>query len=261
MQNANIKMQNARKGNSPMVRTLILLASIATTVVAGPSDSVCARAEYMFFNRHLNATWLDSAYNMMDALHQADPKNEHYLYLWSRVHIQKGDDARTKAEKLRNFARAKALAETLIALNDRNDEGHCWWGVAQGRIGQTRGVLNSLFMVSGLKKAFSRATELNPKHPTALDAYGVLYYELPGFVGGDLARSEQYFRRSIESAPNYTLARLDLAKVYIKQKRWSAARTQLDTLLATTDALQPADTELDDKPEARQLLKQIEGKQ
>ena len=242
------------------MKGLLLLTAMLGAALAGTGDSVCARAEYMFFNRHLNAAWLDSAYNMIDALHQADPKNEHYLYLWSRVHIQKGDDARTKAEKLRNFGRAKALAETLIALNDRNDEGHCWWGVAQGRIGQTRGVLNSLFMVSGLKKAFSRATELNPKHPTALDAYGVLYYELPGFAGGDLARSEQYFRRSIESAPNYTLARLDLAKVYIKQKRWLAARAQLDTLLATTDALQPADTELDDKPEARQLLEQIKDK-
>ena len=242
------------------MKKLLTLAVLVAAASAGTSDSVCARAEYMFFNRHLNATWLDSAYNLLAAVHKADPKNEHYLYLWSRIHIQKGDDARTKAEKLRNFGRAKALAETLIALNDRNDEGHCWWGVAQGRIGQTRGVLSSLFMVSGLKKAFSRAIALNPKHPTALDAFGVLYYELPGFVGGSLAKSEQYFKRSIESAPNYTLPRLDLAKVYIKRKRWLAARTQLDTLLATTDARQPADTELDDKPEARQLLEQIKDK-
>jgi tetratricopeptide (TPR) repeat protein len=115
-------------------------------------------------------------------------------------------------------------------------------------------------MVSGLKKAFGSAIELNPKHPTALDAFGVLYYELPGFVGGSLAKSEEYFKRSIESDPGYTLPRLDLAKVYIKQKRWAAARAQLDALLATADARYPADAELDDKPEARQLLKQIEGK-
>jgi tetratricopeptide (TPR) repeat protein len=243
-----------------MMRTLILLALVAVAAVAGTGDSACDRAEYMFFNRHLNQTWLDSAYNMLAAMHHADPKNERYLYLWSRVHVQKGDDSRTKAEKLRNFGRAKAIAETLMAMNNESDQGHCWWGVAQGRIGQTRGVLNSLFMVSGLKKAFGRAIELNPKHPTALDAFGVLYYELPGFAGGDLDKSEQYFKRSIESDPSYTLPRLDLAKVYVKQKRWLAARTQLNALLATTDARQPADTELDDKPEARLLLKQIEGK-
>ena len=238
------------------MKKLLLLAAIVTLASAATTD----QAEYMFFNRHLNRTWLDSAYNLLAQLHTADPKDEHCLYLWSRIHLQKGDDAKTKSDKLTYFGRAKALAESLIALNGKNDEGHCWWGVAQGRIGQTRGVLNSLFMVSGLKKAFGRALELNPKHPTALDAMGVLYYELPGFAGGNLDLSEKYFKRSIESDPGYTLARLDLAKVYIKQKRWVAARVQLDALLTTNDAKYPGDTELDDKPEARQLMKQIEGK-
>jgi hypothetical protein len=238
------------------MKKLLLLAVIVTLARAATTD----RAEYMFFNRHLNRTWLDSAYNLLGAAHAAQPTDEHLLYLWCRVHVQEGDDARTKAEKLTYFGGAKAIAETLIALNACNDEGHCWWGVAQGRIGQTRGVLNSLFMVSGLKKAFGRALELNPSHPTALDALGVLYYELPGFAGGDLARSEQYYKRGIQSAPNYALIRLDLAKVYVKQRRWVAARAQLDSLLATTDAKYPGDAELDDKPEARQLLKQIESK-
>jgi tetratricopeptide (TPR) repeat protein len=236
---------------------LLLLAVMVMQASAATTD----RAEYMFFNRHLNRTWLDSAYTMLASAHAAQPTDEHLLYLWSRIHIQKGDDARTKADKLTYFGRAKALAETLIALNDKNDDGHCWWGVAQGRIGQTRGVLNSLFMVPGLKKAFGRTLELNPKHPTALDAFGVLYYELPGFAGGNLDLSEDYFKRSIESDPGYTLARLDLAKVYIKEKRWFAARGQLNALLATADPKYPGDAELDDKPEARQLLKQIEGKE
>ncbi|MBN2465834.1 hypothetical protein JXD38_09480 [candidate division WOR-3 bacterium] len=238
------------------MKRLLLLALIATLAVAQNAD----RAEYMFFNRHLNSTWLDSAYNTLAQLHTADPEDEHLLYLWSRIHIQKGDDARTKGDKLAYFGRAKAIAETLIALNDKSDEGHCWWGVAQGRIGQTRGVLNSLFMVSGLKKAFNRTLELNPRHPTALDALGVLYYELPGFAGGDLNKSEEYHKRGIEAAPNYTLLRLDLAKVYIKQRRWFAARTQLNSLLATADPLYPADAELDDKPEAKELLERIKDK-
>jgi hypothetical protein len=151
------------------MKKLLLLAAIVTLTSAATTD----RAEYMFFNRHLNRTWLDSAYNMLAQLHTTDPGDEHCFYLWSRIHIQKGDDAKTKSEKLTYFGRAKALAESLIALNDKNDEGHCWWGVAQGRIGQTRGVLNSLFMVSGLKRAFGRALELNPKHPTLLRTAGL----------------------------------------------------------------------------------------
>jgi tetratricopeptide (TPR) repeat protein len=256
MKDTNPKKVASTKDGGKM-KSLLLLAAIVALAGAATTD----RAEHMFFNRHLNRTWLDSAYNMLAQLHNAAPKDQHLLYLWSRVHIQKGDDARTKDDKLAYFGRAKAIAETLVAVNDKSDEGHCWWGVAQGRIGQTRGVLNSLFMVPGLKRAFARALDLNPKHPTALDAFGVLYYELPGFAGGDLYVSEKYFKRSIESDPGYTLARLDLAKVYIKEKRWLAARTQLNALLATNDPTYPADAELDDKPEARELLKQIEGKE
>jgi hypothetical protein len=234
---------------------------VATLALAGTNaDSVCTRAERMLFHRHQNHSWLDSSYALLRQLHQQEPSNEYCTYLWSRIHIQLGDDAATKARKLDNFGRAKAIAETLLQANDRNADAWCWWGVAQGRIGQTRGVLNSLFMVPGLKRAFGKALELNPRHPTALDAFGVLYYELPGFAGGSLAKSEDYLKRGIEADPDYTLLRLDLAKVYIRQKRWVAARTQLNALLATQNPRYPADTELDDKPEARELLRKIEDK-
>jgi tetratricopeptide (TPR) repeat protein len=239
-----------------MIATLLVAAAAATT----PVDTACERAAYMLFNRHLNPTWLDSSYNLLAGTHRAAPKHERCLYLWSRVHTQKGDYARTKAEKLRLYAGAKAIAETLKQVNERNADGHCWWGVAQGRIGLTRGVLNSLFMVSGLKKAFNRTLELDSGYATAWDALGVLYYELPGFAGGSLARSEECFKRGLAVDPNYALIRLDLAKVYVKQKRWAEARAELARLFAIERPTYPADFEKDDKPEARELLEQIKDK-
>jgi hypothetical protein len=243
------------------MKRIILPLLAATIALAGShADSVCARAEYLLFNRHLNRTWLDSSYALLRDLHRAEPRHEYCLYLWSRIHLQKGDDAQSKAAKLELYGRAKAIAETLIKTNESNAHGHCWWGAAQGRIGQTRGVLNSLFMVPGLKKAFGRALELNPRHATALDAMGVLYYELPSFAGGNLGTSESYFKRGIESDPDYAVIHLDLAKVYIKQKRWILARAELSRVLSTTNPTYPADAELDDKPEARDLLARIKDK-
>ncbi len=260
MQNANVKVRNDPEGNPTMMRTLVLFALIAAAALACPGDSMCSRAEYMLFNRHLNPTWLDSAYTLMKQVHRSHPKNERCLYLWSRIHVQKGDDANSKTDKMAFYTKARAIADTLIAVNDKNPDGHMWWGVADGRIGQTRGVLNSLFMVPELKREFGRTLELDPKHPTALDAFGVLYYELPGFAGGSLDKSEQYLKKGVECDPNYTVIRLDLAKVYVRQKRWLAARAQLEALLATVKPTYPADAELDDKPEARELLEQIKDK-
>ena len=88
----------------------------------------------------------------------------------------------------------------------------------------------------------------------------MLYYELPGIVGGSLARSEEYLKTGLEIDPDYTVIRLDLAKVYIKQKRWLEAREQLVELVETTDPTYPADFVLDDKPEALELLEQIKDK-
>jgi hypothetical protein len=237
---------------------LLLLALLSLSFAAAPpTDSLCDRAEYLFFNRHQNRTWLDSAYRLLEAAHRADPRHERCMYLWSRIHIQKGDDAANKNAKLWLFGQSRAIAESLIAVNELNPLGHTWWAVAHGRVGQTRGVLNSLFMVPALRKAVNRAVELDPKQPTALDVLGVLHYELPGFAGGDLYKSEQYLLRGIEADPDYTLLRLDLAKVYVKQKRWLGARTQLERLLATKNPTYPADFWLDDKPEAEALLQEI----
>jgi tetratricopeptide (TPR) repeat protein len=238
----------------------LLLLLLVGAALAAPADSLLDRAEYVFFNRHRNPTWMDSAYAMLATLHRAEPRNERCLYLWSRIHVQRGDDAKSKSDKLREFGRARAIAETLIAVNEGNALAHCWWGVAQGRIGQTKGVIPSLWMVPDLKREFGRALVLDPREATACDALGVLYYELPGFAGGSLARSEDYLTRGIAADPNYPLLRLDLARVYMRQKRWSEARSQLNRLLATDKPTYPGDFVLDDTPEARRLLEQIKDK-
>ncbi|HDQ99610.1 MAG TPA: tetratricopeptide repeat protein [candidate division WOR-3 bacterium] len=241
------------------MKPFLLLLVLVTGGLSGPVDSLCDRAEFLLFNRHEGTGRLDSARSLLIRGRRLEPKHERCLYLWSRIHIQQGDDAKDKGRKLALYERARAIADTLRELNDGNPLGHMWWGVAQGRIGQTRGVLNSLFMVPSLRGAFNRVLELDPGHTTAYDALGVLYCELPGFVGGDLAKSEQYLRRGLELDPNYTVIRLDLARNLVKQKRRDEARVELERLIATESPTLPADFELDDKPEARALLKQLSG--
>jgi len=222
-------------------------------------DSICHRAEFLLFNRHLAPDYLDSAYQLLARARQTAPQNEKVLYLWSRIHTQLGEDEKKTELKLRLFERAKAIAETLQQVNENNPDGYMWWAIAQGRIGQTRGVLNSLFMVPALKRAFNRVLALNPNYPTVYDALGVLYYELPPFAGGDLKLAERYLIQGLRLDPNYTVIRLDLARVYLKQGRKSEARAQLQLVLKTPKPTYPADFYLEDKPAAEKLLKQLES--
>jgi len=240
-----------------MKRIILCAAFAAVLAAAADIEALTDHAAWLFFNRHLEASYLDSATSLLQALRQGNPTNERIAYLWSRLHVTLGDKAKSHGEKLELFTRAQSIAESLIALNDNSADGHCWWAVARGRVGQTRGVMNSLFMVPGLKRELKRTFELDPNYQTAYDVQGVMYYELPGIAGGDLGKSEEYLLKGIEIAPNYTLLRIDLAKVYIKQKRWSEAREQLEALLATTEPDPPADFFEDDEPEARRMLEQL----
>ncbi|MEO0009142.1 MAG: tetratricopeptide repeat protein [candidate division WOR-3 bacterium] len=234
----------------------LLIFSLLSTV--SRIDTICNRASYFLFNRHLNPHYLDSAYQLLAHARQLDPRHEPTLYLWSRIHTQLGELEPDREQKIRFFERARAIAETLQQVNPNNPDGHMWWAVAQGRIGQTRGVLNSLFMVPALKKAFHRVLELDSNYPTVYEALGVLYYELPPFAGGDLKQAERYLIKGLRLDPNYTVIRLDLARVYLKQGRRDAAREQLRLLLKTAKPTCPADFYLDDKPEAEWLLRQLE---
>lgn len=240
---------------SPIVMLLPLALTSAPEI-----DSLYRRAEWLLFNRHLGQENLQQAYQLMARARQLAPSNENVLYLWARIHFQFGDNSSSPAEKLRWYERTKAISETLKTLNDHNPLGHLWWASACGRIGQLRGVMRSLFLVPALKREFTRTLELDPQNATAHAALGVLYYTLPAFAGGSLAKAEDHLRKALAIDPNYTLARLDLAKTYIKANRPAEARTQLELLLATKNPTIPADYCLDDRPEAEQLLRQLTGR-
>ena len=64
------------------MRTILLGTLISGLLWAGSGvDSVCDQAAYLLFNRHLDATYMDSAYSLLSTARQTDPANERCLYL------------------------------------------------------------------------------------------------------------------------------------------------------------------------------------
>ncbi len=243
------------------LRKLFLFVVIIGSAWAGPSvDSLCSQAAYLFFNRHLDSTYLDSAFNLLAIGRKTEPEHEQCLYLWSRIHTKKADLSHDKSEKRKLYERAMAIAETLKTIDEENPDGHMWWAVAYGCIGRMQGIAKSLFMVPTLKKEFGRVLDLDSTYTAAYEAFGELYYELPALVGGNLKKSEEFLVAGLKTDPDYTRLRLELSKVYIQQKRWQEAKEQLNNLMATKKPTCPADFELDDKLEALGLLDRIKDK-
>lgn len=239
---------------------LISILMFCPLIMAQDSDALIDQAAQLYETRYLDPANLDKGYDILKDLVANDSLNPRALSEFAHVHYILGDRAQTKKEKLNYYQKGADWGRRAIKADDRYAEAHLWYMVNLGRIGQTKGVLNSLGMVPDLKREINRALELDPRLTPALDARAMLYYELPGLFGGDLNKSLAALNQGIAIDSSYTILYVDMAKVLIKKKDFEKARWYLNRCLAVTDPTYPSDCALDDKPDAERLLKEIENK-
>lgn len=239
-----------------MVFILLLAAAVSGQNV----DSLIDRAVQLYETRHINAENLDQSAAILENVVKSDAKNARALYELSKVCFYLGDRAKEKKEKLDFFYKGRDYGEAAVGLDEGSPEAHFWYMVNIGRVGQTKGVLNSLVLVPKVREEIDKVLELDPKHTGALDAQAMLYYELPGLLGGNLNKSIEALNKGIALDSNYTLLYVDMAKVYIKKKDYEKARWYLNRAGQIITPTYEADHVLDDKPDAMKLLEEIKDK-
>jgi len=221
-------------------------------------DSLLAQAQYLYENRHRKEEYFEESKKIWQDVLNSNPHNEKVLRRLSEVNLNLGSQAKTKAEQIRYFEQGKALAETLLIVNDNNPWGHFWFASNYGKICRIKGVLKSLSGLSKIKSEFNRALELDPKNGDIIYARAVVYLEAPGFAGGDKKKAELHPNLAINIEPQFTLPYLELAQYYARVKRLDEAKELLNKMLAIDEPKYPADFFLNDKPKAVELLSQIE---
>ncbi len=177
-----------------------------------------------------------------------------------RIWLTYGDVVtKDKNDKLKAYEKGRDIAKKGIELSLSNPDAHFWYTANMGRWGQTKGVLGSLFLLPKIKKELDLILKLNPEYIAALDAYGVLYYELPRFFGGDLELAEKYLRKAIKLEPHLTILRVDLARVLIKRHRYEEAINELNNVLDEKEPKVYADWYVIDRKAAEELIAKIKG--
>lgn len=208
-------------------KLLIIIFLLPSLLRSETTEDMVKKAMGLYENRHLSPSHIKESIELFEKILSKEPNNEEALWGLSRDYYACGDTTKDKKERLSFYEKGKEYAEKVIQINEKNPEGHFWFAVNYGRIGQTKGVLRSLFMVPRLKKEFNRTLELNPNHTGALDGLGVLYYTLPKISGGNIKKSIQYLEKANKIDPNYTIIYIDLARAYIKLKDYKKARELL----------------------------------
>uniref|UniRef100_A0A7C6AFU6 Uncharacterized protein n=1 Tax=candidate division WOR-3 bacterium TaxID=2052148 RepID=A0A7C6AFU6_UNCW3 len=244
-----------------MIKKIFLASAIFLVLIdAQTTDELINQAIQLYETRHLNKDNLKNSYEILSGIILKEPENLRALCEFSKVCYLMGDAQTKKDDKLKFYNKGVEYGKKAIGIDKNSVWAHFWYMVNLGRSGQTKGVLNSLGLVPDIKKEIDLVLKLDPKHTGAMDAGAMLYYELPGLMGGNLNKSIEYLNRAIEIDSNYTILYVDMAKVYIKKKDYEKARWFLNKVLMINKPTYEADYILDDRPEALKLLEQIKDK-
>lgn len=238
--------------------TVILLLVLAGALRAQTSDELVDQAIELYETRHEDPANLEASFDLLNQVVNSDSGHLRANYELSHVAYLMGDAVKSRNEKLKYYDFGYDRGRQAIRLDPNSADAHLWYVVNRGRQGQTRGVLNSLFMVPEIKREVNRVLQIDPENTVALDVKAMLYYELPSFAGGDLILSLEALNRAIEIDSNYALLYVDMAKVQLKFKDTERARWYLDRCLMVETPTYEADFVLDDKPEAERMLRELE---
>lgn len=160
------------------------------------------------------------------------------------------------------FQKGIDWSKKAIELNPKSAGGYFWLGVNNGKYGESRGILKSLFLVGPIKEAMQQVISIDPayEHGGAYRVLGRMYYKLPGFAGGGVDKSIANLKKSLEYAPNVSTTHVFLAESYIKQKDYQSAKNELNFVLkaAVIPGLEPEFQA--DKAIAARLMDELKDK-
>lgn len=170
--------------------------------------------------------------------------------------LLKGDDA------VKHYELGRAAAAEAKKLEPESADAVFWDVANLASIGKAKGVMNSLFMVPEIKEGLNEALKRDPNHTYARETLAKVYHELPGMVGGDDDKAEELLLENLRRDPKFTPSMVVLAQLYIDQRRYPEARKWLQKVadMPSSDSSIPQDHWRFNAPDAKRLLKSIEGK-
>jgi tetratricopeptide (TPR) repeat protein len=234
--------------------TLLLLTA---TVQAAAQSPLVAELRRVSVRYHEDPARLDTLRQGLEGAAAADPRPEHLVAL-AQIEFIWGDvRAKTQEEKLKAYDTGRQAAKRVVDADPRDVVARFWYATNTARWGQTNGVVRSLFLLSEVKREIGAILDLDARFPPVYVLAGSVYYEVPALLGGDLAKSEEYFRKGLELSPRYTMLRVGLGKTLIKLGRSDEARKELTAVVEEKAPLNLADWTVKDVPDAKRLLAEI----
>lgn len=230
----------------------VLLSLSSGSHAASPG---LAEIDRLYFYRHEGHN-LEESIGRLEKLWADDPKDAAVLWRWGRSLVRLGERQAKKKEKIKLYELGEEKVKKAVALNPDDAEAHFWLGLAMGRRGQARGILNSLFLVGPIRREMEAALKLNPGHGGAHRVLGEILRELPRFAGGDKKAAVREMEEAVRLSPNFTANYVALAETYLAVGEKEKARAALEKVGEINEPDDPAEYP-DDLKDAERLLKKL----
>lgn len=206
------------------ILTLVLALSINAYAVDLPS------IEDLIHSKEVGK--IQEAVDRLETHLEKQPGDGEALWLISKAYLYLGDRIDDNKEDI--YETGKAYADAAVENLPTSPHPYFWQASLTGRIGQTRGILSSLFMVRPMKNALDQALEVDENFADAHWVLSQLYHQAPGFPVsiGSKKSSLQYAERAVELDPANLEYLLQLAVALEYNGRKEEAIAILDDLLA-----------------------------
>lgn len=230
-------------------------AVVAAQAVA--ADELAEQAEAAFLARRTYADG-ERAVQLFERVLAAQPNDVSGLLRLAELHYWLGEMIED-GEALPVLERGLTFAQQATEVAEDNADAHYWFGVLTGRIGEERGILQSLFMVKDIMAAIDRALELNSEHAGAHMLASQVYRKAPGWPLsiGDRKKAIEHGLEAVRLDPHKTIHVLNLAEAYLNDRQQDKARELLQQVLDMP--LTPGDEVISqrEKERAAQLLAEL----
>ena len=246
-----------------MKKSLLLLALVlvlSSGTHAASISSLMTDADALYASRETLSS-CEKSIELYEKMLSADPKN--YDACWKTARSCKFlGDKYPSDSRAAILEKGEKFSRRAIEISFDKVEGHFWLGVCLGRIGEERGVLNSLFLVGPIKDEMEKCLSVDPTYAGAHHVLGVLYRKAPGWPlsSGDMDKAQEHALLAVKYLPSSTLNHLGLAEVYIARDKNKEAKEQLNIVLTLPLEPDRAPEDKDDKARAQELLKEVNKK-
>lgn len=131
--------------------------------------------------------------------------------------------------------------------------------LCRGKKGETQGIWSSLGIIKPFEVDMKTALELDPtiQNGGPNRALGMLYLELPFFLGGNTNQSIYHLREAVRLSPDHAENHLGLSEAYYSINNFTAARKSLSTLLRLTDNVRNDEDLLKLRAKAQELMNKL----